>query len=1458
MDCNWRFRKEKLDQWLEVPEINYQKGRKTREMKKFWIGIDVGSVTVKIIYLYSDNLSACSAQAGKISIRKYLKHHGEPVSLVLNLLEEIPTEEIQGISVTGSGGRFLSELMNIDYINEIVAQAKANVFLYPHIRTVIEVGGEDAKLIILKEGKEGLIEDFATNTICAAGTGSFLDQQASRLGIDISDFGKLALKSKNPPRIAARCTVFAKTDMIHLQQRATPTYEIVAGLCNALARSFKTTICKGRKFLKPIAFEGGVAANQGMIKAFEDILGLERGELIIPEHFTYLGAIGAAIVGRSIKKERGSFDFEKLYEQCISMVNKEKTSSTLSPLRLKNREFNGGKIHPALFGKLTDTSKSEMCGAQKLIDVYLGVDVGSLSTDLVLIDDNSNILAKKYLPTSGKPIEVVCRGLQELEKEVGDKVRVKGVGTTGSGRQLIGAFIGADIIKNEITTQARAAIDIDKNVDTIFEIGGQDSKYISIQDGTVVDFEMNKVCAAGTGSFLEEQAERLNVRIEEEFGSSALKALNPVGLGERCTVFIASDLVHHQSIGARFNDLIGGLCYSVVHNYLNRVVGKKMIGKNIFFQGGVAFNEGVVAAFENILNQKITVPLHPEMTGAIGCANIVKEAKPEKTNFKGFNLWKKSYKVSPFECKDCPNHCQINKVELQNTPPLFFGSRCDKYDTEKKKSLRDIPDLFSEREKILLNTYQPQDTHLPISAVVDSGQVSYKPSGLKVGIPSTLPFFYDFYPFWKAFFCELGLEVIISPSTNKKIIEEGMENIIGETCFPIKVAHGHILDLIEKKVDYIFLPSIVEVGEWAKDSGVCCPYVQTIPYLARCSIDFKNTKIIQPMVYLSRGEKYLDKILINIGEELNINHKRIKKAIEIAYKTQAKFVHTLQKRGKEVLESLNEKAIVIVSRSYNGYDRGINFDLPIKLKDLNILAIPMDYLPLSEIDISDSWPNMYWGYGQKILKAARIIKGNKNLYAVYLTNFGCGPDSFIVGYFSKEMKGKPYLEIQVDEHSADIGIITRCEAFLDSLEQERRRRVTSSEQPVAKRKKDDIKKRILYLPYMSEHAHAVASAFKAKGIDAKVMPPSDEETLFWGRKYTLGRECYPCIITTGDMIKMVKSEEFDRKTSAFLMPSGCGPCRFGQYNVFQRIVLNKLGFDDVPIYSPNQDERSYNELVEPSGKNFSRLAWSGIVAVDIMNKMLRKIRPYEINKGESEKTFKEYLKKLCDAIIEEENIFSIIKEAKKSFEKIEIDKNKKLPAIGIVGEIFIRNHSFSNNNLIKTLEELEIEVKLPPTSEWLLYQSFLTKKKSLRRKEYMKYIEYFIRDMIQKSDCHKLEKILKGLLLHYYEPDTREILNYSSPYLNPDFEGEAILSIGKSIDFSVKGVSGIVVVMPFTCMPGTITSAILNRARKNHRDIPLLTIAYDGMEETNIRTRLEAFVYQVEQYRNTHILGHNI
>lgn len=1412
-----------------------------------YLGLDIGSVSLKAVILNDDK---------KILKERYVRTKGKPFQTAIDTLQEllcnIPAEMLQGAAATGTGGKLVAEATGALFVNEVLAQARATDYLYPQVRTIIEMGGEDSKLIILGyDQAQGRIrvEDFAMNSVCAAGTGSFLDQQASRLNLSIEEFSKITLKSKNPPRIAGRCSVFAKTDMIHLQQIATPDYDIVAGLCFAVARNFKSTIARGKNFIKPVSFQGGVAANLGMRRAFQEVLGLTDEEFIVPEEFAIMGAIGAALMAAeetSLPAFRG-VDGIREY-----LHNKREDKEGLEPLALgESKKYQKGKWNGYDFPK------------EGKVEAYLGIDVGSISTNVVLIDKENRVIAKSYLMTAGRPLEAVKQGLKEVGEEVSDRVVVNGVGTTGSGRYLTGDFVGADIIRNEITAQATAAIFIDPEVDTIFEIGGQDSKYISIEEGVVVDFEMNKVCAAGTGSFIEEQAERLGISIKKEFGDLALKASCPSAMGERCTVFIESDLVHHQQRGAGVDELAAGLSYSIVHNYLNRVVGDRKIGNRIFFQGGVAANLGVVSAFEKVLGKKIIVPEHHEVTGAIGVAILAKENREESSlpipvsslpvgqtwtgwgqtgNFKGFDLSKKNYEITTFVCHDCSNKCDIRKVTIEKDDPLYYGSRCEKYDVDRRKKDNNLPDLFQEREMMLLKAYHGKK--LPEDAK-------------RVGIPRIL-FFYELLPFWKAFFTELGFKVVISDHTGKEIIHDGVERVVAETCFPIKLAHGHITNLLDKKVDYLFIPSFITMKKLNTQmiSSQTCPYIQALPYMLHSAFDLgrHGVKVLQPVIHLDeerRGE--LRDSLMELGSQLKRRALDIKKAWAIAEEAQKRFYESLSKRGREVISGLkdNEKAMVIISRPYNGCDSGLNLGLPQKLKDLGTLAIPIDFLPLEEADLSDH-KYMYWKSGQRTLAAAKIIRGDSRLYALFITNFGCGPDSFITHFFKDVMKGKSYLQIEIDEHSADAGSITRCEAFLDSINNARGiRNARLSDRQVKEKQMPRVNtngyRKTIFLPYMTDHVLALAAAFEAIGIRTEILPEPDKGSLNWGKKYTSGRECYPTVLTTGDLVRFTKSPDFDPKTSAFFMPSGCGPCRFGQYNRFHRLILDDLGYPEVPIYAPNQDENLHRELGN-MGNRFLRLAWHGVVATDLLEKKLRGTRPYEKNIGDTEKVYNHYLDQVRKAIMSNGNLVDVLREAKEAFEEINVVAAGSKPVIGIVGEIYIRSNRFSNENIVKKIEALGGEAWLPPIGEWLLYTNFTSKKRSLSRGHYLSYLRLVIADWIQGREEHRLSSVFNGTLKAIEEPTVEEIVEAGSEYLHPSFEGEAILSVGKAVDFAKKGVAGIINVMPFTCMPGTIANAILKRCREDHNNIPYLNMIYEGQEETNTQTRLEAFMHQARQY----------
>ena len=1373
-----------------------------------FLGIDIGSVSIKTALI--------DAHAGLLSAT-YTRIKGDPLSSLEQELASLSSRfsltAVRTAGITGSGGKQAAALINARFVNEILAQARFAGQFHPGAASIIEMGGEDAKLIMLGRDAAGgamTIEDFSMNTVCAAGTGSFLDQQASRLHLSIEAFGNLALQSTNPPRVAGRCSVFAKSDMIHLQQIATPDYDIVAGLCFAMARNFKATVGRGKKIVTPVLFLGGVAANLGMRRALQEVLRLDPSELIVPDNFAMSGAIGAALIAREQRDESVRYQGTVLLA-ARPAAGQQGHGVGVSPL-CRSAQCMPIPGHEGSFG--TDGP----------IEAYLGVDVGSVSTNVVVIDAQGRVLAKRYLPTAGRPIEAVQQGLAEVGAEVGHRVTIQGAGTTGSGRYLTGDMIGADVIRNEITAQATAAAAIDPSVDTIFEIGGQDSKYISLRNGAVVDFEMNKACAAGTGSFLEEQAERLGISIRKEFEDRAFQAATPCSLGERCTVFMESDLVHSMNTGSSVDELTAGLAYSIAYNYLNKVVAGKKVGSRIFFQGGVASNKAVVSAFESITGKTVSVPPHHEVTGAIGAALLARqESRGKPSSFKGFDLSNRSYAVTTFECAECANRCSIQRVSFEGEPPLFYGSRCEKYDVKRKTAtVADHQDLFVERERLLTTG----------GATADSGAPT-------IGIPRAL-FLLDFLPYWQTFFTSLGYRVVLSDRTNRTLINKGLEAAVAETCFPARVALGHIQDLLDKNVDILFLPSFIRlpaVSDGADSGTQACPYVQSLPYVARAALQLKNIRTIEPVLHL-QDQRHRDRSLKALGAALGRSSARVKRAQQQADAAQQVFANALAQRSREVLSTLapNEKAFVLIGRSYNTCDAGLNMNLPAKIRELGIRAIPMDLLPLNDVDLT-GWESMYWRSGQRILAAARFIKNHPNLYPIYITNFGCGPDSFITHFFREEMGSKPFLQLEIDEHSADAGAITRIEAFLDSLGH-----ADIAPKPALRTKRAGLENRTVYVPAMADHAHALAAAFRACNVEAIVLPESDSETRRLGREHSSGRECYPLMLTVGDMIKAAQKKGFDPDRSAFFMPGGKGPCRFGQYQQYHRQVLDSIGLANVPIFAPMQDETLHRD-VRVLDRNFVRMCWQGTLAVDLLEKMLRELRPYELQQGQADRIYAASLDSLVRAIENRSAPAPVLEQAYAEFMQLAVMPRTR-PVIGVVGEIYIRSNRFSNEGLIRQIEALGGEAWVAPVSEWLLYLTETSKTSARMNRSWKALLTAHLTAWVQQRDESQFLGRFNGTLRSLHEPTIAQTLRLARPYIHDSFEGEAVLSVGKTIDFINKGVSGIVNVMPLSCMPGTITTAVLKRVREVHPSLPMLNIAYEGQQDSQTLTRLEAFMHQ--------------
>lgn len=1056
---------------------------------------------------------------------------------------------------------------------------------------------------------------------------------------------------------------------------------------------------------------------------------------------------------------------------------------------------------------------------------YLGIDVGSISTNLAVLDESNNLLARCYLPTAGRPIEAVQRGLREIKKEF----EIVGVGTTGSGRYLIGELVGADIVKNEIIAQAEGALHFDPTVDTIFEIGGQDSKYISLEQGAIVDFAMNKVCAAGTGSFLEEQAEKLGISIVNDFAKLALAATHPSPLGDRCTVFIESELNHYLQKGASKENLAAGLAVAIVKNYLNKVVENRRIGDNIFFQGGVASNLAVVEAFQKVTGKKNAVPPHHDITGAIGIALIaLRERNWEKSKFKGFAMAQNKYKIQSFECRGCPNLCEINKVAPEREEPVFYGGRCEKWEKPKTKDQRlaTFPDLFKELDEIIF-------AQAPVKG------------GKRIGIPRVLSFF-ERFPFWNAFFSSLGFEVVLSDPSHPLLAEESLENIAAEACFPITLAHGHVKNLLEKGIDYLFLPSIINAEKTAEKftENFNCPFVQALPYFIKSSFTFPaKLQVLTPALELRRGRKSLVKQLLKFGKSLGKSKSEIQRAISQAEEAFKKTQDRLKKKGREILRKINEEkipALAIIGRFYNGSDPILNLNIPKKLSGMGILPIPMDYLPADVMEVAEKHPNMYWDCGQKILAAARFINQHPTLSAVYITNFRCGPDSFISHLVKETITSKPYLQIEVDEHSSDTGVITRLEAFLDSLKNRKTEKPKNLEN-VKKQNASITRKRTVYLPRMCDHALALAAAMRACGIPAETLPPSDEKTLELGRKYTSGRECHPFIITTGDFLKKIGEAGFNPEKSAFFMPTASGPCRFGQYQVVQKSILKQIGYEEVPLLSPDAKD-SYGKSMGLDF-NFRRLAWQGIVAADLLNELTAKTRPYEKEKGATDELHDLYLAKISQTLEKKKGeIFRLVKEMKSDFASLPLAGDNHKPLIGIVGEIFLRYNPTCHPQIVRKIEKLGGKTHTAPISEWFYYTNLGYIYESWRQRLPGYLAQAIIADLIQRRDEKKLR---------HHQPSPLKLIQHAAPYLHYTFKGEAVLTIGKALDLIQEGAAGIVNIMPFTCMPGTVVSAVAKRLKEDYPGIPWLDIAIDGNEGVNLETRLEAFMHQAFSYNKS-------
>lgn len=1368
------------------------------------LGLDIGAATVKVAVVGN------AGQVIHLDRASILK--GGPGKATAELLDQLqvlyPLDEIATAGITGRGQDLYERQEGWQKFTSPYAAVNGLKSDYPDAKTIIAIGGQGSLVI----GLEGDKWRAAASPLCAAGTGEFLDRQAERLEITIEEFGDIALEwTDQAPRIAGRCSVFAQSDLVHLQQKGYPVRAMLAGLSASVARMIQA---QGRdEFISPIYLIGGVAANKGVVRALSHVLKVE--EIIVPTDYENREAIGAARLSR-ISSDRPA-DF---YPQGNGDSQVFYIPNRLKPVSLSNK-WKPKELEPGI------------------TDVYLGVDVGSTSTKAVVISPSGEVLHKIYLKTAGQPLEAVKKVMAGLAETVEGRVKVKAVGVTGSGRYLVGHLIGADLIKNEITAQTRAAKYIDPDVTTVIELGGQDSKFVSLRNGTVVDYQMNKACAAGTGSFIDELAEQLGVSTKDgEFARLAFTATEQLDLGEKCAAFMSQAVTSAQHEGVPIEKIIASLPTSLTQNYLSKVVGNHRIGGRVILTGAVFFNEAVVSAFEAALPEKtFIVPEHKEVTGAIGAALLVKEANFQETpsKFKGFSkVAQENPKLRYFNCGDCEHACAITMMTGADGTKFYYGSRCDRFDAfdaeERLGHRYEKPaTAFTTREALLFKNYDPE-----------------KGTGPVVGIPRAL-MAYDLAPMLTGFLNALGVRVLYTSQTTKGIIEGSSKHAYTDSCLPIKLLHGHVAELLKAKVDHILIPNAIRLGEKTSeaDQHFACPLVQAAPYIVKSVFELEG-KLLDPVIDFSRGEETVIKSFIDIAKRLGFSKEVGERAIQEGLAQQREFESKLQEQGEALLDKLaddpNAIGIVLLSRAYNAQDGGANLGMTDELRKLGVIPIPLDNLPLEGVDISDVTDRPYWDYERKILAASKLIAKNPQLFGLFLSNFGCGPNSFIQNMVEDIMGDKPLGQLEVDEHAAEAGYITRLEALVDALRGYREAGFSSELDPkgYGRRAPSGIGSgRSVLIPYMADHALVLAGAMRYFGVDAHALPESNEKSMALSGDLTTGKECLPFRDTLGGLL-LAAQEGRIPKSARMLMAGSYGPCRIGKYSQEIQKILDER---NIPVeVLTTVSNNSYADL--GLGPKFELLAWKGIVATDLLQKMLWSTRPYERKLGETNRAYQYYLNQIVEYVEEKKDLGPILREAAGTFSKLRNSSLPRRPLVGANGEIYVRANSFCNQRLVETCEAEGLEVEVAPMTEWIRYIHLRRIEDAWADRDLGKLIKGGLRKLVTEHYERQLASRVDGVI-HAKEPSPAELVQATSSYMPGRNSTEAVLSIGSGVlQMENPRFAGVVSAMPHGCMPGGIVAAFAEQISREYGK-PWVSLTFDGSSETVNRERIATFAEQI-------------
>jgi predicted CoA-substrate-specific enzyme activase len=1379
------------------------------------VGIDIGSVALSVVI---------TDDCGSLISASYQFHRGAIPETLRAILKNIDIGEIGGLAMTSSGPELFSDILRFDTQIAMIAAVKKH---HQDVGSILFVGGENFGLITFNE--QGDYEKFRSNSSCAAGTGSFLDQQAKRLNLKcIETLSTVAFCNQSAtPKIATRCAVFAKTDLIHAQQEGYSVGQISDGLCEGLARNVIDTLVPDSSIRTPLILAGGVSMNAAVVKHFTQLL---QTQPVIGEHSHLYGAIGAALL---YLEEAKPAHLDKKSWNDLFVAEKKETTYGYPPLTLTLSHYPEFTTESSqLFNPANGHAAVEVDIYQPLLpiqNVYLGIDIGSTSTKAVLINNRNEVIAGLYTQTAGQPVKAV-QALFETIDHIGRLQACEfvfdGVGATGSGRKFIGRIINADLIIDEITAHARAAYELNHEVDTIIEIGGQDAKFTTLKNGMVTSSIMNNVCAAGTGSFIEEQAVKLGVSLGE-YAGRALNTPAPVS-SDRCTVFMERDINNYLTEGYTVDEVLASVLHSVCENYLAKVAVEAGIGQSVCFQGATARNQALVAAFEHRLKKPIFVSKFCHLTGALGSALILAETAVRNSTFRGLSLYRETIPVENEICELCHNNCKINKVTVQDDT-VAFGFLCGRdYDTKHYvgKTKKQY-DLIKERSF----AFPVEKKQKPIRNKV------------KIGIPNAL-YLTEEMPLWKHFFATLGVETISSEGM-KNAIKAGKKLSGAEFCAPMSAFFGHVQYLVDK-CDYIFLPIYLEAAK-NKDEEFryYCYYTQFASTLAAGikSLRAKN-RTVMPVIDHSSFQSRIELFSI-LKTILGTGYWEIYNAYEAALSYYNEGRGNLQNVYEREKPADGEISVALLGRPYSIMQKSMNKGIPDIFSALSVKTFYQDMLPADAEDLSEITPllkRMHWNYAARILKSALHVARTPGLYPVYVTTFKCSPDSFTLDYFKRIMDkyGKPYLILELDEHDSNVGYETRIEAAIRSFHNhhlnKNLRQASTRVLPINSESTGKIKGKTLLLPCFDPiNSKLLEAVFIKEGIDARMVPLT-EKIIQRGLRTNTG-QCLPVNLMAQSYMDYIEENLLDPSQTVGWCFDSHVACNIRLYPQFMKGIMEAAGHGmekvDMYVGSLSLSDISIQASIE---------AYFAHMLGGMLRKIGCKIRPYEKEKGMTDKLITQSVNILYNTLLGGRNKDDDLTRVINLFKHIETTSGHR-PKVAIFGDMYARDNDVFNQDLIHCIEEYGGEVITTPFNEFAKLIAGPYMRRWFLEGEFMDVL--FTKTIITLvSQLEKSYYKIFNELLEEPAPDGN--MDYKILYDHFDLTAQ---HFGESADNLLKinalmqkhpDISLFVQTNPAFCCAGLVTEAMAARIEE-YTGVPVVTLNYDGTGK-NINSRISPYI----------------